>query len=74
VLSASERRTLSSWSRLAGKTPREVGLRARIVLAAASGALSKDIAIQQRITPATVCKWRKLFLMRRLEGLWSGRT
>ncbi len=44
-------------------------VRASIVLACADGVLNKDVAKQLRVTEATVCKWRKRFIERGLEGL-----
>lgn len=73
VLSPEERRTLSSWSRLSGKTPPEVGRRARIILMAARGETGVEIARLLRVSPQTVCKWRDRFLENRLDGLSSTR-
>ncbi|MBE7452135.1 MAG: helix-turn-helix domain-containing protein [Kofleriaceae bacterium] len=73
VLSAAERRMLSSWSRLSGGTPAAVGLRARIILMAASGGASTDIADRLRTSPQTVCTWRARFIAQRLAALWTAR-
>ncbi|MBK9032256.1 MAG: helix-turn-helix domain-containing protein [Myxococcales bacterium] len=73
VLTAAERRTLSSWSRLTGATPAAVGLRARIILMAAGGVASVEIAARLRTSPQTVCEWRARFIRRRLEALWTAR-
>lgn len=44
-------------------------LRSRIVLACADGRTNKEVADALRITPATVGKWRRRFLMMGLAGL-----
>ena len=70
VLSREEHKTLTSWSRLEDHAPDAVGLRARIILRAATGVTNKDVAEWLRLTPATVGKWRGRFIQRRLDGLW----
>ena len=45
------------------------GLRCRIVLAAAEGATNNEVAERLGVHPATVSKWRRRFVERRLEGL-----
>ena len=57
--------------RLAGraKTSQALALRARIILACASGAKIREVAGQERITPSTVRKWRRRFVESRLGGL-----
>lgn len=44
-------------------------LRANIILRAATGMLSKDIAAELAIHPKTVCKWRNRFTRQRLAGI-----
>jgi transposase len=68
ILSAEERAELG---RLAArrKTAQAIALRARIVLLASTGALNKQIAERLGVDPATVGKWRRRFLARRVDGL-----
>jgi transposase len=67
-LSDEERGRLEAWSRR-GKTAQALGLRSRIVLAAAGGASNVEIAARERVSRPTVTKWRNRFAERRLEGL-----
>lgn len=48
-----------------------LALRARIVLACASGKASTEVASELRVSQATVGKWRKRFVERRLDGLFD---
>jgi transposase len=68
VLSTQERDTLERWSRRP-KTAQALARRARIILAAADGCSNTVIAQDLKITNATVGKWRKRFIGRRLAGL-----
>lgn len=68
VLTADERSTLEGWARRR-TTAQAVALRARIVLLAAEGESNTRIARRERVTKATVGKWRERFLRKRLEGL-----
>jgi transposase len=52
--------TLTSWIR-AASTEQRFGLRAKIILAAAEGRRTKDIATELDVRPATVSKWRTRF-------------
>ncbi len=63
-----ERATLEAWVR---KTTTEQRLvqRARIVLEAATGKATKEIAVSVQMRPATVSKWRTRFAEDRLVGL-----
>src|SRR4051794_8299807 len=67
-LTDDERAKLEVWVRRP-KTAQRLALRARIVLAAASGRSNTDIAAELRVTMPTVGKWRRRFLEGRLEGL-----
>ena len=53
------------------KSAQGIALRARIVLACASGRTNQDVATQLRVNQATVGKWRRRFVERRLEGLFD---
>lgn len=67
-LANEEHRTLTRWSR--GKaTPARLVMRAKIVLLAAAGRLSKDISIELGVPQKTVSKWRNRFAAARLAGI-----
>jgi transposase len=51
------------------KTAQALALRARIVLACASGKTNTAVAEELRVSKPTVGKWRRRFLERRLDGL-----
>ena len=51
------------------KTAQALALRARIVLACASGLSNKVVAARERVTVQTVGKWRRRFVERGLDGL-----
>jgi transposase len=68
VLSAGERRTLKKRARGA-KTAHRDWLRAQIVLAAARGRASAQIAADLHVSVDTVRKWRGRFAARGLDGL-----
>jgi transposase len=68
VLSDDEREKLQSWANRPTSAQR-LALRARIVLACASGKDNKEVAKVLGITPHTVGKWRARFLDDRLDGL-----
>ncbi len=68
ALTSDERAQLVAWSRRA-KSAQFLSLRSRIVLACAEGLDNKDVASRLRVTPATVSKWRRRFVDRRLDGL-----
>lgn len=70
VLTEEERLTLESLSSRR-KTAQAVALRARIVLACASGKKNKEVAAELKVHPATVGKWRGRFLTDRLDGLFD---
>jgi transposase len=68
VLVEEERAQLTAWARK-GTTEQRIAERARIVLAAAAGQTTKEIASQMELRPATVSKWRTRFARDRLAGL-----
>jgi len=63
-----DRRTLESWIR-STKTEQRLVLRAKIILAAASGQGTNMIARELDVRPATVSKWRTRFASLGLDGL-----
>lgn len=52
-------------------TAQALALRARIVLACASGAQNKEVAAELGIVQATVGKWRRRFIERGIDGLYD---
>jgi transposase len=68
VLTSDERTTLETWARRR-MTAQALALRARLVLQAANGESNTVIARRERVTKATVGKWRSRFLGKRLDGL-----
>jgi transposase len=68
VLSEAEQETLQSWLR-AGTSEVRMVERARIILAAADGAGTNEIARDLGTRPARVSKWRIRFARLRLGGL-----
>ena len=67
-LSGEERETLERWARRP-KSSQALGLRCRIVLAAAEGRANNEVAAALGCHAATVSKWRRRFAERRLDGL-----
>ena len=67
-LSEDESAQLTAWARK-GTTEQRIAERARIVLAAAAGKTTKEIASKMGVRPATVSKWRTRFGQSRLAGL-----
>jgi transposase len=63
-----ELRKLEAWSRRP-KTSQRLALRAKIILACSEGLDNQNVAAQLRVNVVTVGKWRKRFLLNRLEGL-----
>jgi transposase len=51
------------------KTGQALAQRARIVLACAEGSDNKDVAANMNVDPATVGKWRRRYVERRMDGL-----
>jgi transposase len=70
VLSDEERQVLERLTRRR-KSAQALALRARIVLACATGATNQAVAADLRITNNTVGKWRRRFVEKRLEGLFD---
>src|SRR5439155_10558204 len=68
LLDDEERETLERWARRP-KSSQALAFRCRIVLAAAEGRSSKEIALQLGCNPSTVGKWRGRFAQRGLDGL-----
>src|ERR1700735_4630604 len=68
VLSDEERVALERWARRP-KSAQALALRCRIVLACAEGLSNLEVAAKCRVNKATVSKWRKRFVERRLDGL-----
>lgn len=67
-LSDAERETLGRFVRRR-KTAQQLALRSRIVLQCAEGLANREVAKRLRISENTVCKWRKRFVEKRLDGL-----
>jgi transposase len=68
TLTTDERETLHRWVQRR-TTAQALAHRARLVLAAADGKSNNDIVRLLRVTPQTVSKWRRRFLVDRLDGL-----
>jgi transposase len=68
VLSDEERETLERWARRP-KSAQALALRCRIVLACAEGATNNEVAARYGVNQATVGKWRRRFIAKRLDGL-----
>lgn len=67
-LRTEDREQLMNWSRRP-KTAQALAMRSRVVLLAADGSSNMAIARQLRVTPQTVCKWRRRFLDQGVDGL-----
>ena len=67
-MSEDDRRTLESWIR-SGSTEQRLVLRARIILAAAEGEATLNIANRLGVWPTTVSKWRMRFSFLGIAGL-----
>ena len=68
VLNDDQREVLERWARRPNSS-QALAMRCRIVLAAAAGEQSKDIAARLGCDPNTVGKWRGRFAERGLDGL-----
>ena len=71
TLSTEERTTLRAWQR-AGSTEHRMVERADMILRAAQGQRTDEIAAALRTRPARVSKWRTRFARQRLRGLTDG--
>lgn len=69
ALTDEERTVLTKWSR-GRSTPARLVLRAKIVLAAAEGMLSKDIAVRLDCKRETVARWRIASPSKTLANDW----
>ena len=67
-LSEDERNTMETWVRRS-ITEQRLVQRARMVLEAAAGKTTKEIAALLQVRPATVSKWRTRFARDRVAGL-----
>jgi putative transposase len=70
VLSESEQAQLSSFAR-SRSVPAALAQRAQIVLSCAAGDSNSAVARRLRLSDATVGKWRKRFVTRRMAGLYD---
>jgi transposase/transposase-like protein len=68
VVTDQEREVLEGWTRRR-KTAQSLAQRARIVLRCSDGVDNTVVSEELGVTQQTVCKWRKRFVDRRLEGL-----
>jgi len=67
-LSEDERNTLETWVRRT-TTEQRMAQRARMVLEAAAGKTTKEVAASLQVRPATVSRWRTRFARDRMAGL-----
>jgi putative transposase len=70
ILSADEAAQLNTFAR-SRSLPAALALRARIVLACASGEANSAVAQRFALTNATVGKWRSRFVKHRIAGLYD---
>ena len=68
VLSGEERETLERWARRPTSS-QALAFRCRVVLAAAEGRSSTEVAAEPGCNLSTVGRWRGRFARRRLDGL-----
>jgi transposase len=70
ILQTEEKEKLQSWVR-SGKTEQRMVTRARIILDAAQGKGTNEIAEALKLWPAQVSKWRKRFAAEGMGGLFD---
>ena len=68
ILTEEEEKKLRGWLR-SGTTEQRLVHRARIILEAAAGKTTQEVAQQLKIWPSQVSKWRKRFAAQRTQGL-----
>lgn len=68
VLTDDEAETLSRWARRA-KTSQALALRSKLILACGRGLTNTAVAKELHVSMQTITKWRKRFLVSRLDGL-----
>jgi transposase len=68
ILAPSERQRLEGWTQR-HRTAQALAVRSRIVLQCAQGLSNTAVAEHLRVSPQTVCKWRRRFVERRVDGL-----
>jgi transposase len=68
VVAPSERARLEGWTQR-HSTAQALALRARIVLLCAQGLTNAAVAEHLHVSAQTVCKWRRRFVERRVDGL-----
>src|SRR5215470_18454496 len=68
IVAPSERQRLEAWTQRR-KTAQALALRSRIVLECAHGLNNAAVAARLRVSAQTVCKWRRRFVERRVDGL-----
>jgi transposase len=68
TLTDEERRTLTQWA-WSAHSPRALSQRCQIVLGCAAGKSNKQVSAELGISQQTVGKWRRRFLLKRLDGL-----
>jgi transposase len=68
IVAPSERQRLEAW-RQRRNTAQALALRSRIVLECAQGLTNAAVAERLRVSAQTVCKWRRRFVERRVDGL-----
>lgn len=67
-LSSEEREDLECWVRRR-KTAQHLASRARVILLSAEGHSNRQVAQKAGLHETTVCKWRRRFQSKRLDGL-----
>src|SRR5499425_1285901 len=68
ILNAVEQETLERWARRPSSA-QVLALRARVILACATGKTNTQVSAEMRLSKPAVGKWRRRFVARRLDGL-----